>query len=247
MLVLPWHIRDRLADDLNATLPRDLSTIDAAPQIGGDVWADVIPLYIAVRDAVSRGPGRPIVFSGDCVTALAVLAAVQQRGGDPSLVWIDAHGDFHTEQTTASHYAGGLPLAKAVGRGDLTLPEALGLLPLDETRAVLVDGRDLDPPEADALNASRVRRVALGELQDALPDGPVHLHVDLDVIDPSLLPGLRFPAPGGAFHAALREAVRAVVANRPVAAVSIAGTWTMEQSLRDRNDAALGCVLAGLG
>ena len=246
MLVLPWHVRDRLADDLNATLPSDATVIDASPLVGSDVWTDVIPLHTAVRDAVTDASALPVVFSGDCITALAVLAGMQQRGTDASLVWIDAHGDFHTEQTTTSHYAGGLPLAKAVGRGDMTLPEALGLRPLEEARAVLVDGRDLDPPEVDALSTSKVRRVALDDLSHALPEGPVHLHVDLDVIDPSLLPGLRFPAGGGAAHATLRDAVRTVVAHRAVAAVSIAGTWTMEQSLRERNDAAIDCVLGGL-
>jgi arginase family enzyme len=70
----------------------------------------------------------PVVLSGDCVASLAVIAGLQQRGIRPGLVWFDAHGDFHTEATTSSGYLGGLPLAKAVGRGDLTL-EAGGRQP----------------------------------------------------------------------------------------------------------------------
>jgi hypothetical protein len=86
------------------------------------------------------------VLSGDCVASLAVIAGIQQRNVEPSLVWFDAHGDFHTEDTTTSGYLGGLPLAKAVGRGDPTLPAGLGLTPLPEPSILLVDGRDLDPP-----------------------------------------------------------------------------------------------------
>ena len=138
-----------------------------------------------------------MVLSGDCITPLAVLAGLQQAGAHPTLVWFDAHGDFHTEQTTTSGYLGGLPLAKAIGRGEMTLPKALGLTRPVEDDALLVDGRDLDPAEVDALAASRVRRVAVRDAAGALPKGPVHIHIDLDVFDPQLLPGLRFPASNG--------------------------------------------------
>ena len=62
----------------------------------------------------------------------------------------------------------------------------------------MADGRDLDPPEETALACSSVLRARVTELgAAALPDGPVIVHVDLDVIDPAELAGLRFPAPGG--------------------------------------------------
>ena len=79
-----------------------------------------------------------------------------------------------------------MPLAKAVGRGDLTLTSALELEPLAEDDVLLVDARDLDPAEVVALDGSQVRRAALGEVADALPSGPVHVHIDLDVIDPRI-------------------------------------------------------------
>ena len=246
MLVLPWHIADRLGDGLNVSLPVDARIIESSPATGGDAWADLIPLYRPLRDAVAASDEMPVVLSGDCVSALAVLAGAQRKGLDPSLVWIDAHGDFHTEQSTTSGYLGGLPLAKAVGRGDMTLPEGLGLVSLAEHRAVLGDGRDLDPPEVEALHRSSVRRAALHELDQVLPDGVLHLHVDLDVLDPSLLPGLRFPAPGGAEPAGLARAVRSVIERRPLAAVSIAATWAPDRSERDRNDAAVASVLSAL-
>jgi arginase len=246
MLVLPWHLTDRLADDLNLSLPDGARAVDAAPGESGDPWRDLAALYRPLRDAVAAASPPQVILSGDCVTALAVLAGVQARGLDPSLVWIDAHGDFHTEASTTSGYLGGLPLAKAVGRGDLSLPEALDLRPLPEARALIGDGRDLDPPEVDALRRSSVRRAGLGDLGARLPHGAIHLHVDLDVIDPSRLPGLRFPAPGGTDPDQLRAAIAAVAAHRPLAAVSIAATWAPERSERARNDAALEAVLHAL-
>src|SRR4030088_1823799 len=142
MLILNWHIFDALDRGLNVTLPPDTIAVDSSPGKAGDPWLDLIQLYAPVADAVEK-LRAPVVLSGDCITALAVLAGVQRSGIDAALIWFDAHGDFHTEQTTASGYLGGLPLAKAVGRGDLSLPQGLGLTPIAEDRALLVDARDL--------------------------------------------------------------------------------------------------------
>ena len=246
MFVLPWHIFDDLQDGLNITLDGDVITVRTQPAAEGADWVRLVALYEPVAAAVATAPRAPVVLSGDCLTPLAVLAGVQRCGVDAALVWFDAHGDFHTEATTQSGYLGGLPLAKAVGRGDMTLPTGLGLVALAAERAVLVDGRDLDPPEVEALSSSAVRHVALGDVADSLPEGPIHLHVDLDVLDPSVLPGLRFPAAGGADLATLGRACSEVSRRRELAAVSIAATWRPDATERVRNDAAVAAVLDAL-
>jgi arginase len=248
MLVLPWHLTDYLGDGLNVTLPAGAVTVAGAPGRAGKPWADLAGVYAGLAGAVATASGPPVVLSGDCVACLAVIAGVQRRGISPGLVWFDAHGDFHTEATTSSGYLGGLPLAKAVGRGDRTLPDALGLTPLAEDAVLLADGRDLDPPEVAALAGSRVRRAPVSELATAdLPDGPIVLHVDLDVIDAGALPGLRFPAPGGPSRQAVADAVAAVARRREIAALDIAATWWPGDADRPRADAALQAVLAAAG
>ena len=246
LFVLDWHIFDALPAGLNVTLPVGAHHLSAAPDGSGEPWRDLVALYTPVASAVRAADGVPVVLSGDCITPLAVLAGLQQRGVEPALVWFDAHGDFHTEDTTFSGYLGGLPLAKAVGRGDMTLPEGLGMRPLAEDRAVLVDGRDLDPPEVTALAESRVAHASLRDVVDVLPQAPVHLHVDLDVIGSQHLRGLRFPAPGP-HRATVAAAVRAVVAARSIAAVSVAATWFPERTDRGQTDAALAAVLGAAG
>ena len=63
---------------------------------------------------------------------------------------------------------------------------------------LLAGARDLDPPEVTYLASAPVRRAEVGDLDAArVPDGPLYVHVDLDVIDSGDLPGLRYPAPGG--------------------------------------------------
>ena len=245
MLILNWHIFDRLERGLNVTLPPDVSSVDAAPGESANPWVGLAQLYAPLAERVAH-VRDPVVLSGDCVTALAVLAGVQRSGIDAALVWFDAHGDFHTEQTTSSGYLGGLPLAKAVGRGDLSLPDSLGLTPLAEGRVLLVDARDLDPPEVVALRGSQVRRATVDSVREALPDGPLHLHVDLDVFDASLLTGLRFPAANGPGVDAVAAAVATVAASGRLVALSIAATWRPDDAVRVQNDAALGAVLAAV-
>jgi arginase len=242
MLILNWHIFDALDRGINVTLPPDTVAVDSAPGNAGDPWLDLVELYAPLAASVEKHR-NPVVLSGDCITALAVLAGVQRSGVDAALVWFDAHGDFHTETTTASGYLGGLPLAKAVGRGDQSLVQGLGLTPLAEDRVLLVDARDLDPPEMEALSASKVRRAGVDSVRDALPDGPLHLHVDLDVFDAGLLNGLRFPAPNGPGIEGVATAVRAVAETGRLTALSIAATWRPDDAIRDQTDRALGAVL----
>jgi arginase len=129
-------------------------------------------------------------------------------------------------ETTTSGYLGGMPVRIMVGYRPELVAEAIGLRPVPESRVVLVDARDLDPPEQEYLAHAAIDRCSVDDLgDDALPAGPLLLHVDLDVVDPAELPGLRFPVPGGAPAAAVLGAIRRVLATGRVAAVSIAATW----------------------
>jgi arginase len=244
MLVLPWHIFDSLVDGLNITLPDGAHVVDASPDDDGEPWRRLARLYEPVAAAVAAAETPQLVLSGDCVTPLAVIAGVQRRHVDPALVWFDAHGDFHTEQSTTSGYLGGLPLAKAVGRGEMTLPIALGLTPLADDRVLLVDARDLDPGEVTALSESSVRRSTVESAVDALPEGPLHLHIDVDVLDAELLPGLRFPVGSGPDIPALSAAVRQIAMECELVGLSIGATWRPADSDRVRNDAVFTAILA---
>jgi arginase len=166
------------------------------------------------------------VLSGDCLTSLGVLAGLQRAGADAGVVWFDAHGDVQTMETTTSGYLGGMPVRIMVGYRPELVADAIGLRPVPESRVLLVDARDLDSPERDYLATAAIRRSSVDQLDaDTLPAGPLLLHVDLDVVDPSDLPGLRFPAPGGASASAVLGAIRRVLATGRVAALSIAATW----------------------
>ncbi|GAA5147950.1 arginase family protein [Pseudonocardia eucalypti] len=222
---MPFHQDQRLPD---GDLPVSGDPSRVEPDLpAGDVWQRLAALYDAVADAVAeRAGGMPTVVSGDCLVTLGTLTGLHRAGLDPALVWFDAHGDVHTLHTTTSGYLGGLALRLALGAHEEKLAEPLGLRPLPEERAVLVDARDLDPAEVEYLASARVRRLGVSEVEPALlPDGPILLHVDVDVIDRGELPGLRFPAAGGPSSGETLAAVKRVLESGRVVGLDIACPW----------------------
>jgi arginase len=224
VISVPYHLDEHLPD---LDLPLSAEEIVTADLPPADVWARLAALYHRVADAVAAAAGsRPVVLSGDCPTALGTVAGLQRAGIDPAIVWFDAHGDVQTLETTASGYLGGLPLRLLVGYRPELIAAGLGLRPVPEHRVMLVGARDLDPPEVAYLASARIGRAEVAGLDAAaLPDGPLYVHLDLDVIDPAELPGLLFPAPGGPSSAEVAGALRMLLATGRVAAVGIACTW----------------------
>ncbi|HEY6274924.1 MAG TPA: arginase family protein [Streptosporangiaceae bacterium] len=226
VICVPYHIDERLLA-LDVPLPPDEVITADLPE--GDAWDRLATLYAQVAPPVAEAAGGgacPVVISGDCTTALGTVAGLQQAGIDPGIVWFDAHGDVQTPETTASGYLGGYPLRLLVGYRPELIAARLGLRPVPEEKVVLAGARDLDPPEVSYLATARIQQAQVAGLAATpLPAGPLYVHLDLDVIDSGVLPGLRFPAPGGPGPAEVAGALRMLLATGRVAAVGIACGW----------------------
>ncbi|MFG2038772.1 arginase family protein [Dactylosporangium sp. NPDC048998] len=225
MILVPYHLDERL-DGLEADLPGPPDTVVTAELPDGDIWARLGTLYDRVADRVAAevtAGGRPVVVSGDCTVSLGTVAGLQRAGVEPGVVWLDAHGDVQTLETTTSGYIGGMPLRILVGYRPELIAERLGLRPVPEERAVLVDARDLDPAEAEYLAVARLQRYDIENVRT--PDGPLLVHVDLDVVDPADVPGLLFPVGGGPSAAAVVGAVAGLMATGRIVALDLACTW----------------------
>jgi arginase len=225
-ILVPYHL-DEYLPDLDMPLTPDTTVTVDLPD--GGPWSRMERLYEAVAAEVAEAVGAgalPTVLSGDCMTSLGTVAGLQLAGLDPAIVWFDAHGDVQTLETTTSGYLGGIPLRILVGYRPELIAQRLGLRALPEERVVLVDARDLDPPEVAYLEAAAIRRSEVDDLSaDVLPDGPLYLHLDLDVVNPDELSGLRFPAPGGPGWSPVMEAVRRVIGGGRVVAFGVGCTW----------------------
>jgi len=183
------------------------------------------PLAEAVASALAQG-NRPIVISGDCCGVLGVSAGIQQAGLTPALMWLDAHGDFNTWETSPSGFLGGMPLAMLVGRGDQSILRALGMSPMAEKNVILSDARDLDPPERKALESSGVQ---LCRDPQRLPDHvsnltDLYVHIDTDIVSIEDAPAMNYPAGGGIQAETLRVVFQKLARTGAVRVVSMS-TW----------------------
>ena len=154
-----------------------------------------------VDDLLSAGR-RPLLLAGDCSVALSTLPVVVRHRPDAWVVWIDAHADFNTPETSPSGYLGGMPLAGACGLWETGFGAGL-----DPARVAMLGVRDVDGGERVGLETHGVGRP---DGPEALAGLPVWIHLDLDVLDPSVLPA-QVPAPGGWGLARLRRVLGELV------------------------------------
>jgi arginase len=126
----------------------------------------------------------PVLTASDCSICIATLPTVAARVPGLKVLWIDAHGDFNTPDTTPSGFLGGMCLGAACGRWDAGWPDTI-----DPASVHFLGVRELDPGEREDVAAAGV--------QTGVPDeGPVYVHFDVDGLDPSVMP-VQFPVPDG--------------------------------------------------
>ncbi|WP_336633230.1 MULTISPECIES: arginase family protein [unclassified Microbacterium] len=187
-------------------------------------------------DAEDPSPADPrsaepvIVVGGDCGVAVPAIAHAAARHDLLAVVWFDAHGDLHTPDSSPSGAFAGMALRAVVEPLPLSAADAGGRVSPD--RVVLAGARELDPPERAALAETGIAHLGVDDLADAgalvaLLAGSgataVHIHVDLDVLDPAVISGVASPVPFGLSLDDLVGAIRAVRTVLPLAGASIAG------------------------
>jgi arginase len=248
LIATPWHLDEHIPD---FPVPDGTTATIGPPLPDGAVPSRVTVLHRAVAAAVAE-TSRPLLLSGDCPAALAVAAGLQRRYREIAVVWLDAHGDFNTPAITISGYLGGMALAMLAGRAPELFAGPLGLRPVPDHNIVLADARDLDPAEHDALAASQVRRIpatadALQAALSGLRDLPVYLHVDVDIMDSTDLPGLRFPAGPGPGIGDIENCLTAITASADVVAACFACAWLPGQVTRLPAREAIARLAGALG
>ena len=176
-----------------------------------------------------RGGATCAVLGGECTLVAGTLAGALSVEPDLALVYFDAHGDFNTLATTPSHYVGGMCLAHVCGRSVAPLLWP-GSRKIAEERVALVGGRDLDPGERTNLDRSKVTRIRF-DAEQADTSGviafarkrKIWLHVDIDVVDPSEVGAVVFPAPGGVSLALLGETITSLASVADVRGFELCG------------------------
>ena len=168
-------------------------------------------------------------LGGECTLVAGTISGALAVEPELLLVYVDAHGDFNTLATTRSHYVSGMCLAHVCGRSIAPLLWP-GARKIAEDRVALVGGRALDAGERQNLERSRVTRIPFdAEHAGVAPvvafarRKKIWLHVDVDVLEPTAMPAVVFPAPGGAPVAALTELITQLVAVADVKGFELCG------------------------
>jgi len=189
-----------------------------------------------VDDALEAG-SLPILLAGECSIALTTLPTVLRHRPDAVVLWLDAHGDFNTPDTTLTKNLSGMSMAGACGLWDSGLIADT----VPEDRVVLAGVRDLDPKERELLERSDVSVIGaspvetLVAVKNALNGEPVYIHLDLDVLDPAIFPA-REPAPGGLAPEKLYDLLEAVVADSELVGIEVT-TFEAPEDEEDRQEA----------
>ena len=165
-----------------------------------------------VAEAVAAG-ALPVVLSGNCITSVGTVAGI----GEPDLgvIWLDAHGDFNTPETTRGGFLDGMALAILTGRCWTSLAATVpGFAPVAERR--VMRARDLDTQEATALIESEIEHLTPDAISAGLNENlarrkehtrEIYLHIDLDSLDPSEGRANGFAVEGGFSVADVRSLI----------------------------------------
>jgi arginase len=166
---------------------------------------------LRARVADIAGAGHlPLVLGGDHSIAMGSVAGLLDAWGDVGVLWIDAHGDINTPDTSPSGNVHGMPVAALLGKSGLGARLGWGARRIKPERLVLFGTRTLDPGERQIIRDLGVRMFTMSEidqrgvkacLDEAIErlagPGGIHISFDIDAVDPLEAPGVGTPWPGG--------------------------------------------------
>lgn len=189
-----------------------------------------------------RSGNFPVGLLANCSSILGMLSGLEHSGLNAKplrvgLVFIDAHGDYNTPETTLSGMLGGMPVAIAGGLCLTRLRLKTGLEPAIPGRHIVeICVRDTDPLEQDLLDRSEIQQLSLEDVRSRSANlqremkrlseatDVIYIHVDMDVLDPREVSGHPLTVPGGPTSLELAAALTEMFKYEKAAAFGVAST-----------------------
>ncbi len=212
-------------------------------------------------EAVQEGQ-IPLILGGDHSIALGSITGIASVHKNLGIIWIDAHADFNTEETTPSGNIHGMILAALAGIGDPRLVNFGGWAPkLRADNIVVIGARALDPGEQDLLRAHHVHVFTMSDIDQhsmseimrqavaiaGRDEQPIHLSLDMDALDPREAPGVGTPVRGGLNYREAHLAMEMVADSQRLVSMDIVEV----NAILDRENAtallAVELILSALG
>jgi arginase len=178
--------------------------------------ADTCTLVAKMVDEALGAGKFPLVLGGDHSIAVGTVSGASQhfhrRGEKLGLIWIDAHSDMNTPETSPSGNVHGMPLACCIGNGPLELTNIFGYAPkVDPANVAMVGIRSVDGQERDIVQHSGVHAFTMRDIDErgmrsvfdeairlaGAGTAGIHVSLDMDAVDPKEAPGVGTPVQGG--------------------------------------------------
>jgi arginase len=172
-------------------------------------------LQTACRKLISANPDSIFSIGGDCGIEIAPASFLNKKcGGDLGLIWLDAHGDLNTPETSPSGHFHGMVLRTLLGEGADPI-QGKAFSRFHKGQVFLVGCRDFDPPEQLFVDREKITLFGVEDIRqrpsaiiNSVKDRGfenIYIHIDLDVLDPQHFPFVKCPTPEGiTFDALLR-------------------------------------------
>jgi arginase len=209
----------------------------------------------------ARAGAVPLVLGGDHSVALGTLGGLASVHGPGGVLWIDAHSDVNTPETSPSGNVHGMPLAAALGlAGEAFESDAWPLPAVDARNVALLGIRSLDDGERGLLRQAGVRVFTMSEIDrigveravsEALDrvtgGGFVHVSLDMDALDPEIAPGVGTPVRGGLTYREAHLALELVAESGVAGSLEVVEVNPILDRENTTAETAVELVASGLG
>lgn len=190
---------------------------------------------------------KPLFFAGDHSAVMGSISASGTYYDDLGLIWIDAHPDINTDETTVTGNIHGMPVAALLGMGEKKLSRIFSAkIKLKPHHIVMLGLRDIDPPEAEFLEKLHIKYYTYDRMMELGIDrcveecieylsGISHIHIsfDIDVMDPADFPGVSVPVPKGFHEPEAFQIMGMLMRNLPIVSCDIV-EFNKEHDINDR-------------
>lgn len=228
--------------------------------------AEILKRLKEMTKAAVKNGEIPLVLGGDHSIALGSVAGIAEhyhsQGKQIGVVWLDAHADINTPDTTVSGNVHGMPVAHLMGLGDEVLLSVSSMRPIVDPRKVALVGlRDLDEGEKETIKSRGVHAFTMRDIDElgmrevmkraiAIAtngtDG-FHLSFDMDFMDPSVAPGVGTPVAGGATFREGHLAVEMASDSGKMISMEVTEVNPVLDSRNMTADLATGMILSAFG
>jgi arginase len=222
-------------------------------------------LATAVGETLARG-GVPLVVGGDHSVAIGSVSGVsryfRERKKEIGLIWLDAHADMNTPESSPSGNVHGMPLACLVGMGPPELRDLAGFRPkIAPGHAVIVGLRNVDRTEKPQVRESGVHAFTMRDIDErglgAVMEEAIrlategtagfHLSLDMDFVDPADAPGVGTPVRGGVTYREAHLAMETICDSGGMVSLEVVEVNPAIDEVNRTADLAVELLMSGLG